>query len=88
MLLGYGVNTLKKSSFEIQAVRFPKNDAIFAIENNRLKFLYELNVEPMKKVDKNQFKNYYSYRITDPAKYSQFVAKKLPNNVLLIMGKQ
>jgi len=86
-MLGYGINTLKMSEFQIQAVRFPKNDGIFQNEKNRFKFLDELGVVPIKKVDTKAYKNYYSYRIKEPEQFNQYVAKKLPNEVLLIMGR-
>ena len=86
---GYGVKSLQtKHAFEIQAVRIPKDNPIFKDSKNRLRYLKEeINVEPMKKVDINQFKNYYSYRITDPKKYKNYITKKLNNGILLVLGK-
>lgn len=67
---------------EIQAVLF--NNHVWTPTTAR-KWLIQHNIKPLKAVHKT--KNELRYRINEPYLYSRFFSKKLPDDIILVLGK-
>lgn len=67
---------------EIQAVLF--NNHLWTPAQAR-KWLNHHKIKPMKAVHKT--KNELRYRIHEPYLYSRFYSKKLPDDIILVLGK-